>query len=351
MINKTRDTSIDIAKAIGIILVVLGHTEFFMKDFVYQFHLPLFFFLSGFVFNLSKIKSPKEFFIKKIKSLYIPFITFEIIFLIFHNLFVNIGFYNELSNFNLTYSFRDYIINFLKILTMGYGEQLAGPLWFLIATLEINIIFAILAKASDKIEKKFPILLLMISIILFFVGCYTNLPRMLSQSLIGMFFYCCGYIYKRYEDKIKFKYPFFIISIAVLILCTVFNTVDISQLDITFKTLLIVSGLAGVYSVLFISKKFNFLKNKFILYCGKNTIYILALHCLVFKILMYIEIKLYDGSLELLGLFPIYQKTQLWGLIFTVFGVIIPIAIKKVIDVIVQRTNELKEKKQCIQNQ
>ena len=349
--KKKRNEAVDIAKALGIILVVLGHTQFWGKNFIYQFHLPLFFFLSGFVFDINKLKNPKNFIIKRIKSLYLPFVIFETIFLIFHNFFVKIGFYNSLSNVQLTYNFNEFISNFFKILTMGHGEQLAGPLWFLISTLEINFIFAILVYISSKFKKKMPIILLGICTILFFVGCYTDLPRMLSQSFIGMFFYCCGYIYKLYESKIKFKFRYFILSFIILIICTKFNNIDISQLEITYKILLIISGIAGTYFIMFISNKCTFFKYLFILYCGKNTIYILALHCIVFKIIMLIEIVIYNENIELLGMFPVYQKEQIWSLIFTVAGMIIPILVKKCIDNICKIPKIYKEKLLCTKSQ
>lgn len=333
----TRNSTIDIAKGIGIILVVLGHTDFVWKNFIYQFHLPLFFFLSGYVFNINKLTSFKKFFLKKIKALYLPFVVFETFFLLFHNFFVNIGFYNGLSNVTLFLSVNDTIKCFFKILTMGYGEQLAGPLWFLISTLEINLIFSVLAKISEREEKGFPYILVVITIILYFCGCYVDLPRMLSQSLIGMFFYCGGFIYKKYEDKINYKKIYFICSFIILFFCSFFNTVDISKLEIANKFLLMISGFAGVYFILFISEKCKFLKNKFMLYCGQNTIYILALHCFVFKIVMYIEILIYDESKDYLGLFPVYQKNQFWGIIICFCGVIFPVILKRIIDFIRER--------------
>ena len=47
---------LDIAKGIGILLVVLGHNDFevislFMQRLIYSFHMPLFFFLSGYFIN------------------------------------------------------------------------------------------------------------------------------------------------------------------------------------------------------------------------------------------------------------------------------------------------------------
>ena len=47
---------LDIARGIGILLVVLGHNDFgaispFFHQVIYSFHIPLFFFLSGYFVN------------------------------------------------------------------------------------------------------------------------------------------------------------------------------------------------------------------------------------------------------------------------------------------------------------
>ncbi len=57
MISK-RIGYLDIARGIGILLVVLGHNDFeafspFGQQFIYSFHMPLFFFLSGYFINTS----------------------------------------------------------------------------------------------------------------------------------------------------------------------------------------------------------------------------------------------------------------------------------------------------------
>lgn len=52
---KQRDISIDIAKGIGIILVVYGHLACPVAREIFLFHMPLFFLLSGYFF-LQKIQ-------------------------------------------------------------------------------------------------------------------------------------------------------------------------------------------------------------------------------------------------------------------------------------------------------
>ncbi len=65
-----REYWLDIAKSIGIFLVVLGHTSINenLKIFIYSFHMPLFFLISGFLFKTND--NFKNFFIKQFKRYY-----------------------------------------------------------------------------------------------------------------------------------------------------------------------------------------------------------------------------------------------------------------------------------------
>ena len=61
---------IDIAKSLGIFLVVIGHTgiNVFMPSvakWIYSFHMPLFYFISGMMFNGDKYSSNFCLFLKK----------------------------------------------------------------------------------------------------------------------------------------------------------------------------------------------------------------------------------------------------------------------------------------------
>ena len=80
--NK-RDKVIDVAKGIGIILVILAHVlkgkNIFVLEVIYYFHMPLFFFISGLLSYYDKSNNFKEFLLKKFKSIIIPYIVFSII--------------------------------------------------------------------------------------------------------------------------------------------------------------------------------------------------------------------------------------------------------------------------------
>ena len=82
---------IDILKGIAIILVVMGHmfvpyTDYLdstVNQMIYSVHIPLFIFLSGFVFHLSQGKhSVRITIMKRILSLLLPFFCFSAVYCI-----------------------------------------------------------------------------------------------------------------------------------------------------------------------------------------------------------------------------------------------------------------------------
>ena len=75
-LKTNRSCSADILKGIGIILVVMGHVTHDMplKNWIYAFHMPLFFLLSGIFF-----KPTFENWKKSSKRLLIPYIFFAIV--------------------------------------------------------------------------------------------------------------------------------------------------------------------------------------------------------------------------------------------------------------------------------
>jgi len=112
---------LDIARGIGILLVVLGHNDFeviseFVHQVIYSFHIPLFFFLSGYFINTSIPFF--DFFKKRFNSLLKPYLF--IIFLIY---FASISF--EKMGFNTA------ITRIVKSL-YGTGHYIDWvQLWFL----------------------------------------------------------------------------------------------------------------------------------------------------------------------------------------------------------------------------
>ncbi len=124
-----RDISLDLAKGIAIVLMVFGHSG--SPDWINRFlvlaRMPVFFFISGLLLSERYIDNTKDGVKKKIKGYYVPFVKYELIFLLLHNLFYALHIYNN------SYTLSDTLIKCAKTLTMTTGEQLLGGYWFLIS--------------------------------------------------------------------------------------------------------------------------------------------------------------------------------------------------------------------------
>lgn len=107
---------LDYSKGISIILVVLGHilSKGNIKTYIYSFHMALFFIVSGYLFNCSKIISFKDFIHKRINGILIPYCTFSIINVLGYYILSGLSFINLKNN----------LLDSIKF----YG---IGALWFL----------------------------------------------------------------------------------------------------------------------------------------------------------------------------------------------------------------------------
>lgn len=145
-------TNITYAKAIGIILMVWGHSGTFSyaHDFIYMFHMPLFFFCAGYCFKERYYSQPVTFIWRRVKGLWWPYVKWSLLFLLLHNLFYRIGFYgtSSSSNWNHLFNKEELLQHATSILTTMEGhEQLLGAFWFMKALLYGSLIayFTLLA--------------------------------------------------------------------------------------------------------------------------------------------------------------------------------------------------------------
>lgn len=273
---KKRDNSIDIAKGIGIFLMVVGHTTSnkIILQWIYSFHMPLFFFLSG-VFHLQG-KSYKEFLEKKVKTLLVPYFFFSIVlFLFFLLVSKNIGFSVE-ENLSIKENFIGiFLANDMKgISQMSWG----GQLWFLPALFLIENIYYFFCKFKGKIRIVLVICCLIINLILNeFINI--NIPWSWLTVLIAINFYAFGHLFKDYILlKNKLKNVYLIIFLGLNLLTGYYNDkIDMYSNAYGNIFLFLISSYFGIIFLIFFIK--NFIKKlKIFEYIGKNSLVILAFH-------------------------------------------------------------------------
>ena len=78
---SNRVAYIDYAKALGMLLVIWGHTKLtgVSNEFCYAFHIPLFFFLSGMVFCRERYGSFGQLVKRKAQTLLVPYVVFSVL--------------------------------------------------------------------------------------------------------------------------------------------------------------------------------------------------------------------------------------------------------------------------------
>ena len=158
-----REDWVDIAKAISIICIVLWHMQFnlFLPFLNFKLLLagiwpvPVFFMIGGFFLNDNKLSDTKSFIIKKIKTIYLPTIIIYLLASLFHNIFINIGFYNLSIDYDIhldLYDLKDFIIHIGLAFFMADSELIVAPMWFVcvlfVALCSMSIICYILTLLS-----------------------------------------------------------------------------------------------------------------------------------------------------------------------------------------------------------
>lgn len=349
--NKSYLSYINILKSIGIILVVIGHGASGSKieGFVGLFHMPLFFFIAGYLYKNKYDENIIMFINKKIKSLYIPYLKYSSIFLLLHNYLFYINVYsNEIvygGKIIDKYNTIEYIKQFILTILFASREPMLGAFWFF-ATMFFSLIFFCGIRYFTKNINNKEIAIIIIILLLFMIGVYSqklniNIPRF-SNSFTMLLFIYLGFKFKSIENKIKFNLSTSVVSFFLLLVLKKYGKVAVNANVYTSPLFLILSAICGIYLVSYISQTIyskricvNFLE-----YVGQNTIVIMALHLISFKIVTLIQIKILNLSILDLAIFPVINKSG-WWIIYTLVGVLLPITIKFSLEKIVLNLKEI----------
>lgn len=326
MKSEYKDDWITYFKAIGIMLVVIGHTYIpnNVKNFIYLFHMPMFFFISGYLYKEKDSCSPIKYLKKKLKRLYFEFIKWQCIFLVFHNFLVLIKFYPKNSSYNL----KEILECFFKIISFQSTEQLGGAMWFIPALFGTSVIFCIIRfivlKFDNKFQKFLNIILIVICMI---IGYTTDLPRFLSVSFSAISIFYIGFIYRKFEKKIVLNLQGVIISLIILLVLNQFGSINMVNNSYETICFLIVASLSGIYINIYIAKIISNREgiNKLLFLVGKRTMDIMILHFVAFKLVSIIIIITNNLSFELLSNFPTINIGGYWNIAYFFIGLLFPL--------------------------
>lgn len=269
----------------GALLVVIGHstpTSFSdmpevintFRDFIYAFHMPLFFFIAGFLFKYASELRTKKYcaFIKdKCIKFLTPYIVLTFVGIIPKILLSN--FVNEDVEFSV-----DYLIKTI----FSPRDNVWGHFWFL-PTLLIIYFFSYLILSASKNKVAFSILLVFsLFIAVFPIDIYWFAINDICDQLI---YFCLGMLFEniilnRTKDFLQLGFAIFNVFFAIFIFIFV-RCYNLYVFDGLLNLSNIIIGVLMIYSILFVSVALENKRNRILDYFDGKTfsIYIISWPC------------------------------------------------------------------------
>ena len=333
----------NVMKGIGIILVVMGHTCLAISRFIYLFHLPLFFFISGYLYSEEKYgDDPYLNFISKIKTSWIKYVLVYWVYIWFHNVFYNLHMIeNQIVVDAIPYNLFDVVDQMVNAVFGMADEQLAGPLWFVPVLVMGVVIFGVIVYLSKYVEKlfnqrwvKFFVQFVMV-VILGAAGYWIERHGLrvsgnMQVAFIVMPFIWAGYLCRNtsFEWERILNLPCAIVAFVILCVASVYCWLDLI-LEVVYPTMHIMAFI-GIYLCLYIGKAILNLKGKmeffrkFVEFEGRASFTIMALHFLILRItdLIYTYCSP-KGSMEAYINIPVAYSSTLWPL-YLIVGLGVP---------------------------
>lgn len=309
--NETRNNSISIAKGIGIILMVLGHTHFskYGNAWVSMVHMPLFFFFSGYCFKEKYLDYFFSFLKKRIKGLYWPAVKWGLVFLTLHNVFFHFFLYSE--NTSYLYSYNDFFKRAcLIIVTINHFEELLGGYWFLRSLFWCSIIsYFVIKYIPSKVGLA---TLLMMSIGLLVINKSAPYFDVGAREFMASLIFVCGYLYRKGNYKWEYSKYIYLIGIAFITLGTFFWRASMGL----FSTMTwwkvfpwVSSAIIGTIAIYALSIRINNCKrlSPVFTFIGEHTLEILTWHLLCFKLVSFTIVAIYNLNVSHMAEFPVIE--------------------------------------------
>lgn len=271
---EIRNKNIDLLKSIGIISVITGHTirRYPINTFINTFHMPLFFFVSGYFYKPKKIKILVN---KLIKSLIVPYFILSFLLLIMDlSEGKNIIWKHELIKVLWADGYHSKSL-------IGSELPYVGIRWFFPALFWCRIIYNYIGQLKQAVTYS-----IIISISSYILGNYIiNIPLGICEGGQAVIFYMSGHYF--YLNKKAFKGKLNILFMILFCFLS-FRFHGISMADFSYGCypINIIGAISAIMLFYWLGewllKQSFFTKiQKYLLFWGINSLYILCFHILI----------------------------------------------------------------------
>jgi fucose 4-O-acetylase-like acetyltransferase len=341
MPEQVKNRTFSIVKAIGIILIVIGHSAIYtpLRTFAYLVNIVIFLFVAGYFFNDNYLEKPLLFLKKKVIRFYVPWVAYGVIFVLLHNTFLKLHLMSFDSHTRIAiepYDLSETIHKIIGVLTFfQWKEPLLAPLWFLFGIFSGLCVFYVISLIAKTIDKnKFEVyraLLIVICMTIGFVGgAYKWHISIIYRPFVISGLIYIGKLYSIYKDKIKLSPIIATICFTGLCIATALNyQINVGGMVFGNPLLFLTISCSGCYMILTLA---HFINNKFkrlsdiLDFIGNYTFSIMVLHYVAFKIAVLIQIWVCNYPIMHLAYYPVIPiNTSYWWVIYSIIGVGIPL--------------------------
>lgn len=271
LVTKQRKEWVDVLRALAMIMVIYGHllsgyghSEYYI--ITSPIKIPLFFVISGYVFNINR-SNPREFFTNLTKKLIVPLLLFSIILM---PIKLCAAYYNLVNH-----SMKEVVFSFIT----------GNELWYLPCCIIAEIIFYFVIKLAKK-EMYLVFLCLGISTVGFILSSYGILSTAnCNTALIAQLFLLIGFYFRRHEEWFEKNWlPICVTgSLFYILLCIASFTIFPGKiLDVHLNAyycipINILSIIAGNTALMCLGRHFS-ITSTVLSFIGKNTLTYYVIH-------------------------------------------------------------------------
>lgn len=269
------------AKGIGILLIMIGHLGItaipkakYIQVWIYSFHIPMFFFLSGYLFSIGS--SLKEFVLKKLRTVVLPYFTLGLAILLY-----NIYSAVKANTYSAAW--------FWETIRRFVVQDRFWTIWFLASILVLNIMMYPLVRFLKRtwMIAATAIAVAVIGLLYYHFGG-SKLPWDIDVAFCAMPFFGGGFLIRRHKDRIGFFVRGKARSLIMFFACGASNIFfcflnyhsshrpcDMFSMYYGIAPLMYLSAFSGIAAVVIFCRRFIW---RPICFIGGNSLVFFALH-------------------------------------------------------------------------
>ncbi len=267
---NTRNKSVDILKGIGIIFVLTAHfIGGYYSNFVYTFHMPLFFIVAGlFIKPESLIVFIKKSFSRLINPVLITCVLIVIVLLFFRA--VDISDCLELREL----FWKDNPVKPYDFIVVP------GNMWFLFAVFWSKVFFNLYLNYTNA-HTKYLFVLIILGLGAYFIGQYYIFPFYILQGVTMLPLLWVGYWFKHSGGLVNGISKWFLLIVLLWFISTFDGGIGVSSINYKYGYVIdLVLACGGTYLFFLVSKfietNTTYIRN-LLVFLGKNTIILVCM--------------------------------------------------------------------------